>query len=77
MCGFEAHPYSLNDVTELALMQTEFGRSMLKYHGCPHVAVLGELGWPAVSDVTVLQNYAFLIRLRNFYDNHLVEQALQ
>lgn len=58
-------------------MQTKFGMLVLKSYECPPIAVLGELVWPAMSEVAVVQKYAFLMRVENLDVSRLVKRGLQ
>lgn len=77
MHGIKALPYSPYDLRKLDQTQTKFGRSVLRYYDCPPVAVLGEFGLPAMSEVAVVRKYVFLMRLEDFDNSRLVKQAVQ
>lgn len=46
---------------------------MLKYCDCPPVAVLSELGWPAM---TITQKFDFSLKLKNLKNCRLAGKAL-
>lgn len=77
MCELEVLPYSPFDFFLLDELQVKTGRSGLKYHECPPVAVLRELDWPSMTAVAGTRRFGFLIRVKNMEDSRLVRRALQ
>lgn len=74
--GLKALPYNPFALQSLDDMKVKFGRTVLKCFDCPSIAVLGELGWPAMTEVAGTQKFRVLLRLRNFEDDRLVRRAL-